>query len=63
MDVSAQDVLLTFRQHKEHNFPLVLVGVQDFLRTLMNITRIDENFVYAVNVDEAIKIVKEAHII
>ncbi len=37
-------LLLAHRQLKEHSIPVILVGVQEFVMSLMNMTRIDELF-------------------
>ncbi len=51
-------LLLAHRQHKEHGFPVVLVGVQDFIKSLLKITRIEDIFVYSSSVEEALKLVE-----
>ncbi len=47
-------LLLAHRQLKEHNLPVVLIGVQTFLKSLLNITRIEDIFSYYETVEEAI---------
>lgn len=52
-------LLLAHRQLKEHGIPVILVGVQDFVKSLLNITRIDELFEYFDTVDDAVEAVNE----
>jgi len=49
-------LLLAHRQHKEYGFPVVLVGVQDFIKSLLKITRIEDVFTYSESVEEALKL-------
>ena len=51
-------LLLAYRLQKDSNFSLILVGVQDFLQVLMNITKIEENFTFADSVENAISMIK-----
>ncbi len=48
-------LLLANRQLSEHNIPVVLVGVTDFVRSLMNMTKIDELFDFYDTVEEALE--------
>lgn len=52
-------LLLAHRQLKDHGIPVILVAVQDFVRSLMSITRIDELFEYYSTVEEALETFKE----
>ena len=47
-------LLLAHRQLKDHSIPVVLVGMQDFTRNLLKITRIEDIFEYYENVDVAL---------
>lgn len=48
-------LLLANRQLSEHNIPIALVGVTDFVRSLMSMTKIDEIFDFYDTVDEALE--------
>lgn len=48
-------LLLAHRQLKDYSIPVILTGVKDFVRSLMNITRIDELFEFYETVDEALE--------
>lgn len=52
-------LLLAHRQLKDHDIPVILVGVQDFVKSLMSITRIDELFEYYDTLDEALATFQE----
>ncbi len=52
-------LLLANRQLNEHSIPVLLVGVQSFVKSLMSMTRIDEIFDFFDTVDEAEKAVNE----
>jgi anti-anti-sigma factor len=52
-------LLLAHRQLKDHSIPVVLVGMQDFTRNLLKITRIEDIFEYYDNVDAALSGIKE----
>lgn len=52
-------LLLANRQLKEHEIPVILVGVRDFVRSLMSMTKIDEVFDFFPTVDEAIDALEE----
>ena len=47
-------LLLAHRQLVEHGIPVILTGVQDFVKSLMSITRIDELFEFYPTVEEAL---------
>jgi anti-sigma B factor antagonist len=47
-------LLLANRQLSEHEIPVILVGVREFVRSLMSMTKIDEVFDFFDTVDEAI---------
>lgn len=53
-------LLLANRQLQEHAIPCILVGVQDFVKSLMKMTRIDEIFDFFDTVDVAVDAVNEA---
>ncbi len=59
-DVSMMDssglgaLLLAHRQYKNTDVPIILVGVQDFLRSLLSITKIEDIFIYFATVEEAL---------
>ncbi len=48
-------LLLAHRQLKEHSIPVLLIGVQEFVMSLMNMTRIDELFEFYDTVEEALE--------
>lgn len=52
-------LLLANRQLKDHEIPVILVGVRDFVRSLMNMTKIDEVFEFFPTVEEAINALEE----
>lgn len=52
-------LLLASRQLHEHSIPVLIVGVQQFVKSLMSMTRIDEIFDFFDTVDEAEKAVNE----
>lgn len=52
-------LLLAHRQLKDHNIPVIILGVQDFVKSLMSITRIDELFEYYATLEEALETFKE----
>lgn len=52
-------LLLAHRQLKDHSIPVILIGVQDFVKSLMSITRIDELFEYYSTIEEALETFKE----
>jgi anti-sigma B factor antagonist len=47
-------LLLAHRQLKDHSIPVVLVGVQEFIKSLLNITRIEDIFTYFKTTDETL---------
>ena len=47
-------LLLANRQLSEHEIPVILVGVREFVRSLMSMTKIDEVFDFFDTVDDAI---------
>jgi anti-sigma B factor antagonist len=47
-------LLLANRQLHEHEIPVILVGVREFVRSLMSMTKIDEVFDFFDTVDDAI---------
>ena len=51
-------LLLAHRQLKDFNIPVILIGVQSFVKNLLNITRIGDIFQYFDSVDEAVKELK-----
>jgi len=52
-------LLLAYRQLKDYNIPVILIGVQDFVDNLLEITRIKDIFEYYRTVEEAINILKQ----
>lgn len=54
-------LLLANRQLSEHAIPIVLVGVREFVRSLMSMTKIDEVFDFFDTVDEAIAAIEEEY--
>ncbi len=52
-------LLLANRQLKDNDIPVILVGVRDFVRSLMSMTKIDEVFLFYPTIDEAIKALQE----
>lgn len=52
-------LLLAHRQLKDYSIPVILTGVQDFVKSLMNITRIDELFEYYDTIEEALDTFKD----
>ncbi len=48
-------LLLAHRQLKEHSIPVLLIGVQEFVMSLMNMTRIDELFEFYDTLEEALE--------
>lgn len=52
-------LLLANRQLKENEIPVILVGVREFVRSLMNMTKIDEVFIFFDSIDEAIGALEE----
>lgn len=64
-DVKAMDssglgaILLANRQLNEHAIPVILVGVQTFVKSLMSMTRIDELFDFFETTDAAVKALEE----
>ncbi len=51
-------LLLANRQLSEPDIPVCLIGVKEFVRSLMNMTKIDEVFEFYDTVDEAIESIK-----
>ena len=47
-------LLLANRQLQEHSIPVILIGVREFVRSLMSMTRIDEVFEFYDTVEEAL---------
>jgi anti-sigma B factor antagonist len=47
--------LLANRQLKDHDVPVVLCGVNNFIRSLMKITRIDSQFVFSDSIDDVLE--------
>jgi len=52
-------LLLAHRQLKDHHIPVILVGVQDFVKNLLKITRIEDIFEYYDTVDLAFTSIKD----
>ncbi|GAB1372583.1 STAS domain-containing protein [Candidatus Kapaibacterium sp.] len=52
-------LLLANRQLKENEIPVILVGVREFVRSLMSMTKIDEVFIFFDSIDEAIGALEE----
>ncbi len=48
-------ILLAYRQLHEHEIPVILVGVQEMVRTIMNISQIGNQFVFCETIEEATK--------
>jgi anti-anti-sigma factor len=51
-------LLLAHRQLKDHNIPVILVGIQDFVSNLLELTRIKEIFKYFPTNNDAIDSIK-----
>ena len=51
-------LLLAYRQLKDYNIPVILVGVQDFVSNLLELTRIKEIFQYYSSLRDAIDSMK-----
>ncbi len=51
-------LLLANRQLSEHDIPLVLVGVSDFIRSLMSMTKIDDVFEFFDTIEEALEFIE-----
>ena len=47
-------LLLAYRQVKEYNIPIILVGVKDIVKKLLELSRINDLFVYYDNIEDAI---------
>lgn len=47
-------LLLAHRQLKEHSIPVVIIGVKDYIRSLMGISQIEHLFDFYESVEEAI---------
>ncbi|MDR0926442.1 MAG: STAS domain-containing protein [Ignavibacteria bacterium] len=47
-------LLLAHRQLNQHKIPVILVGMQDFIKELLKITHIDELFKYSDCISDAI---------
>ena len=52
-------LLLANRQLQEHSIPVILVGVREFVRSLMSMTRIDEVFEFYDTLEEALDTFKD----
>jgi anti-anti-sigma factor len=52
-------ILLAYRQLNEHEIPMILVGVQDMVRTIMDISRVSSQFVFFDTVNEALEYVAD----
>ncbi|MFP4370552.1 MAG: STAS domain-containing protein [Bacteroidota bacterium] len=52
-------LLLAHRQLSEHNIPVILVGVREFVKSLMSITRIDSLFEFYDSPEEALAAFEE----
>lgn len=48
-------LLLSYRQLKEHGVPVILTGVNEYIKSLMDMTQIANLFEYQDSVDEALK--------
>ncbi|MBX3043660.1 MAG: STAS domain-containing protein [Candidatus Kapabacteria bacterium] len=48
-------LLLANRQLKEHEIPVILIGVRDFVRSLMSMTKIDEVFEFYPSIEVALE--------
>jgi anti-sigma B factor antagonist len=49
-------LLLAYRQLKDHDIPIVLTGVNDMVKKMLEISQIFDLFEYSDTVDEAINI-------
>lgn len=54
-------ILLAYRQLHEHEIPIILVGVQEMVRTIMNISQIGNQFVFCDTVEEATQYIAEQY--
>lgn len=52
-------LLLANRQLDEFEIPVIITGVQEFVRSLMNMTRIDEVFEFQPTIEDAIKFIEK----
>ena len=52
-------LLLAHRQLKDFNIPVILIGIQSFVKNLLNITRIEEIFQYFDTVEAAVSNIKK----
>ena len=52
-------ILLAYRQLHEHEIPVILVGVQEMVRTIMNISQIGSQFIFCDTIEEATNYAKE----
>ncbi len=53
-------LLLANRQLQDHDIPIIIIGVQDFVKSLMKITRIDDLFEFYPTLDEALATIESA---
>ncbi len=53
-------ILLAYRQLHEHEIPVILVGVQEMVRTIMNISQINSQFIFCDTVEEAVNFVNDS---
>ena len=52
-------ILLAYRQLHEHEIPVILVGVQEMVKTIMNISQIGSQFTFCDSIDEAMNYAKD----
>jgi anti-anti-sigma factor len=52
-------LLLANRQLKDNEIPVILVGVREFVRSLMSMTKIDEVFLFFPTIEEAFEAMSE----
>lgn len=48
-------LLLAYRQLSDHGIPVILVGVQDNVMKMLNISRLEEIFIYFETLEEALE--------
>lgn len=52
-------LLLANRQLQDSDIPVILVGVRDFVRSLMSMTKIDEVFLFFPTIEDAIAAIND----
>lgn len=52
-------LLLAYRQLHEHDIPVILVGVQDMVKSIMDISQISHEFVFCDTKEEAYEFIED----